>query len=51
MDKPILFYAVRQQANRATGGVLYVPAIVDREDVVTSKRWFVARSIAASSWA
>ena len=35
MDKPILFYAVRQQANRATGGVLYVPAIVDREDVVT----------------
>lgn len=35
MDKPILFYEVRQQANRVTGGVLYVPAIVDREELVS----------------
>ena len=34
MDKPILFYAVRQQPNRATGGTLFVPAIVEREEIV-----------------
>ena len=34
MDKPILFYAVRQQVNRATGGTLYVPSIVEREEIV-----------------
>lgn len=32
MDKPILTYDVRQQENRASGGVMYVPRIVDRND-------------------
>ena len=31
MDKPILFYEVRQQTNRSTGETVYVPAIVERE--------------------
>ena len=31
MDKPILFYEVRPQANRSTGGTILVPAIVERE--------------------
>ena len=31
MDKPILFYEVRQQVKRSTGTVVYVPAIVERE--------------------
>ena len=34
MDKPIVFYAVRPQVNRATGGTLYVPSIVEREEIV-----------------
>ena len=34
MDKPILFYEVRVHQNRITGGPVYVPAIVDREDAV-----------------
>lgn len=34
MDKPILFYQVRQQTNRADGTLLFVPAIVDREPTV-----------------
>ena len=38
MDKPILFYAVRQQPNRATGGTLFVPAIVEREEIVPGAR-------------
>lgn len=33
-DKPIMTYTVRQQPNRATGGVLYVPAIINREEAV-----------------
>ena len=33
-DKPIMIYTVRQQPNRATGGVIYVPAIVEREDSI-----------------
>ena len=31
MDKPILFYAVRQQPNRATGGTLFVPGIEEAQ--------------------
>ena len=34
MDKPILFYEVRPQTNRATGGTILVPAIVEREQGV-----------------
>ena len=34
MDKPILFYEVRVHQNRITGGPIYVPAIVDREEAV-----------------
>ena len=34
MDKPIIFYAVRPQVNRATGGTIYVPSIVEREEIV-----------------
>ena len=34
MDKPILFYEVRPQANRSTGGTILVPAIVEREQSV-----------------
>ena len=34
MDKPIVFYAVRQQVNRVTGGTIYVPSIVEREEIV-----------------
>ena len=34
MEKPILFYEVRPQANRATGGTILVPAIVEREQAV-----------------
>ena len=34
MDKPILFYEVRPQANRSTGGTILVPAIVEREQAV-----------------
>ena len=34
MDKPILFYDVRVQTSRVTGGTLYLPAIVEREDAV-----------------
>ena len=34
MDKPILYYEVRTQANRATGGTILVPAIVEREQAV-----------------
>ena len=30
-EKPIIFYEVRPQTNRATGEVVYVPAIVERE--------------------
>ena len=32
MDKPILFYDVRVQTSRVTGGTLYLPAIVEREE-------------------
>ena len=31
MDKPIIFYEVRPQANRTTGDTILVPAIVERE--------------------
>ena len=34
MDKPILFYEVRVHQNRITGGPVYVPAIVEREQAV-----------------
>ena len=34
MDKPILFYEVRVHQNRITGGPVYVPAIVEREEAV-----------------
>ena len=34
MDKPILFYEVRPQVNRATGTTILVPAIVEREQGV-----------------
>jgi hypothetical protein len=34
MDKPILFYEVRQHQNRITGSPVYVPAIVEREPAV-----------------
>ena len=34
MDKPILFYEVRQHKNRITGAPVYVPAIVEREPAV-----------------
>ena len=34
MDKPILFYEVRQQLNRVTGDVIYVPAIVERDTAI-----------------
>ena len=34
MDKPILFYDVRVQTSRVTGGTLYLPAIVEREEAV-----------------
>ena len=34
MDKPILFYEVRSQINRTTGGTILVPAIVDRGESV-----------------
>ena len=34
MDKPILFYEVRPQVNRATGAQILVPAIVEREQAV-----------------
>ena len=34
MDKPILFYEVRPQVNRSTGGTILVPAIVEREHAV-----------------
>ena len=34
MEKPIIFYEVRPQANRATGTTILVPAIVEREQAV-----------------
>jgi hypothetical protein len=34
MDKPIIFYEVRPQVNRATGATILVPAIVEREQAV-----------------
>ena len=34
MDKPIIFYEVRPQVNRATGTTILVPAIVEREQAV-----------------
>ena len=34
MDKPVLFYEVRVHQNRITGGPVYVPAIVEREEAV-----------------
>ena len=33
-DKPELKYTVKQLPNRATGGVLYVPAIVERDETI-----------------
>ena len=44
MDKPILFYEVRPQTNRATGGTILVPAIVEREQAVPLDE-IVARAI------
>ena len=32
MEKPILFYDVTVRANRMTGGFVYVPIIVEREE-------------------
>ena len=34
MEKPIIFYEVRPQLNRATGTTILVPAIVEREQAV-----------------
>ena len=34
MDKPILTYDVRQQENRASGGVMFVPRIVERNNAL-----------------
>ena len=34
MEKPVLFYEVRQHLNRITGAPVYVPAIVEREPAV-----------------
>ena len=34
MEKPILFYDVTVRANRMTGGFVYVPIIVEREEAV-----------------
>ena len=34
MEKPIIFYEVRPQMNRATGTTILVPAIVEREQAV-----------------
>lgn len=44
MEKPILFYEVRPQANRATGTTILVPAIVEREQAVPLNE-IVARAI------
>ena len=44
MDKPILFYEVRPQQNRATGATILVPAIVEREQAVPLDE-IVARAI------
>ena len=38
MDKPILFYEVRVHQNRITGGPVYVPAIVEREEAVPDRK-------------
>ena len=38
MEKPILFYEVRPQANRSTGGTILVPAIVERGQDQTQDR-------------
>ncbi len=32
MDKPILTYDVRQQVDRTSGGIMFLPFIVDRND-------------------
>ena len=53
MDKPILFYEVRPQANRATGGTILVPAIVEREEAVPLDeiiRRAIDRGLIAGSW-
>jgi hypothetical protein len=34
MERPIMFYEVRPQVNRATGATILVPAIVEREEAV-----------------
>lgn len=34
MEKPIIFYEVRPQANRATGATILVPAIVERDQSI-----------------
>ena len=34
MDKPIIYYTVRQQENRSTGTMVLVPAIVQREQTI-----------------
>ena len=34
MEKPVIQYTIRPQANRASGGVINVPAIIGREDSV-----------------
>ena len=34
MDKPIIYYEVRQHVNRITGAPVYVPAIVEREQAI-----------------
>ena len=43
-DKPEIQYEVRQQTNRATGGKIYVPAIIERPDSVTLEQ-IVERAI------
>ena len=53
MDKPILFYDVRVQTSRVTGGTLYLPAIVEREQAVPLDeiiRRAIDRGLSAGSW-
>ena len=44
MDKPVVYYEVRAQEDPSTGGQIYVPAIVEREEAVTLEQ-IVARAI------
>ena len=53
MDKPVLFYEVRVHQNRITGGPVYVPAIVEREEAVPLDeiiRRAIDRGLITGSW-